>query len=307
MISDRYGDKKSPLEIERAPSLNALRCFAVAARFENFTHAAEALCLTHGAVSRAVRALEDELGVKLFERRSRRVFLTLEGKALARAVDEGLAVIHQATETLRASARQPRPLVLSCEPTLLMRWLLPRWPDFQARYPQARIHLVAGGGAFSARDGIDLAIRRNDFDWPEGWQAERLFPEKVGPVCRPDKAREWFLSEGRISPHAPSLHTHTRPQAWHEWEQASGQTCPSGPALFFDHFYFSLQAAVVGLGVAVGPWQLVRDDIDGGMLVAPQGFVNDGSGYYLLSLSASPVAGVGHELCEWLREIARQG
>lgn len=64
----------------------ALRCFEAAARLENFTRAAEALHLTHGAVSRAVRLLEDDLGVALFERRNRRVFLTEDGRTLAREI-----------------------------------------------------------------------------------------------------------------------------------------------------------------------------------------------------------------------------
>lgn len=82
----------------------ALRCFEAAARLENFSHAANELHLTHGAVSRAVRLLEDELGVALFERRSRRVFLTDAGRTLARAVGNGLDLMRQAVGELRASA-----------------------------------------------------------------------------------------------------------------------------------------------------------------------------------------------------------
>lgn len=156
----------------------ALRCFEAAARLENFSHAANELHLTHGAVSRAVRLLEDELGVALFERRSRRVFLTDAGRTLARAVGNGLDLMRQAVGELRASARQGRRWVLSCEPTLLMRWLIPRWPDFQARHPGIDVHLVAGGGPFSFASGIDLAIRRDYFPWPEGYHAEPLFAER---------------------------------------------------------------------------------------------------------------------------------
>src|SRR3546814_8103491 len=78
----------------------------------------------------------------------------------------------QAVGELRASARQGRRWVLSCEPTLLMRWLIPRWPDFQARHPGIDVHLVAGGGPFSFANGIDLAIRRDDFPWPDGRSEE---------------------------------------------------------------------------------------------------------------------------------------
>lgn len=287
MISDKNGDPDSPSSDARLPSLLALRCFEAAARLENFSRAASELHLTHGAVSRAVRLLEDELGVALFERRSRRVFLTDAGRTLARAVGNGMDLMRQAVAELRASARQGRRWVLSCEPTLLMRWLIPRWPDFRARHPGIDVHLVAGGGPFSFASGIDLAIRRDDFPWPMGYHVEPLFAEKVGPVCRPDKAATWFSTkkaDAALKPGAPPLHTRTRPGAWQEWATAAGQPAPDAPGQSFEHFYFSLQAAVAGLGVAIGPWHLVRDDLDSGVLAAPLGFVEDGSRLSLIHI-----------------------
>lgn len=304
MNSDRYGESDSQQGEVRLPSLLALRFFETAARFENFTRAAEALHLTHGAVSRAVRAIEDELGVALFERRSRRVFLTDAGRRLARAVHDGMALMHQATRELRASARTEQRCVLSCEPTLLMRWLIPRWPDFQARHPEIDIPLVAGGGPFAFGNGIDLAIRRDDFTWPETWHAVPLFGEKIGPVCRPDKAHTWFISkrgQATLRRDVPRLQTRTRPSAWRAWATAAGQSLPDAPEQTFEHFYFSLQAAVAGLGVAIGPWHLVRDDIDTGVLVAPMGFVDDGSRYCLLSPSPLATTGPQQKLLRWLQ------
>jgi len=307
MISDKNGDPDSPLSDARLPSLLALRCFEAAARLENFSRAASELHLTHGAVSRAVRLLEDELGVALFERRSRRVFLTDAGRTLARAVGNGMDLMRQAVAELRASARQGRRWVLSCEPTLLMRWLIPRWPDFQARHPGIDVHLVAGGGPFSFASGIDLAIRRDDFPWPMGYHVEPLFAEKVGPVCRPDKAATWFSTkkaDAALKPGAPPLHTRTRPGAWQEWATAAGQPAPDAPGQNFEHFYFSLQAAVAGLGVAIGPWHLVRDDLDSGVLAAPLGFVEDGSRYCLLSPQPLQPDSPQADLLAWLRALA---
>ena len=307
MKSDSNSDLNSPSNQARLPSLMALRCFEAAARLENFSHAAAELHLTPGAVSRAVRLLEDELGVDLFERRSRRVFLTDAGRLLAKAVADGLGLMARASDTLRASARQKRAWVLSCEPTLLMRWLIPRWPDFQARHPGVDVHLVAGGGPVSFGSDIDLAIRRDDFPWADSYHAEPLFVEKTGPVCRPDKAAHWFCTDegaAQLRAEAPRLHTRTRPGAWQEWALATGLSLPDAPEQTFEHFYFSLQAAVAGLGVAIGPWHLVRDDLDNGVLCAPSGFVEDGSGYCLLSprplLAGSPQA----RLLAWLRTLA---
>lgn len=179
MIPEGNGDYDSLISEARMPSLLALRCFESAGRFENFARAADELHLTPGAISRAVRLLEEDLGVDLFERRSRRVFLTDAGRRLAKAVSEGLGLMNHAVREIRTDARRARQLVLSCEPTLLMRWLIPRWSDFQTRHRGLEIHLVAGGGAFSFDQGIDLAIRRDDFPRPLGYHAETLFPEKV--------------------------------------------------------------------------------------------------------------------------------
>jgi len=307
MISDKFGESGSHTQQRRLPSLLALRCFEAAARLENFSRAADELHVTHGAVSRAVRLLEEDLGLALFERRSRRVYLTADGRMLAHAVSQGLDLMRDAVAELRARARQNQRWVLSCEPTLLMRWLIPRWPDFQARHPGLELHLVAGGGPFSFASGIDLAIRRDDFAWPAGCHAEPLFAERTGPVCRPDRQAAWFRAgkgSPRLHAQAPLLHTHTRPGAWQDWAQASGQPLPPASGQSFEHFYFSLQAAVAGLGVAIGPWHLVQDDIANGLLVAPMGFVEDGSRYCLLSPQPWTPGSVQADLLTWLRAAA---
>jgi len=304
MISEGNSDYNSSTYETRTPSLLALRCFESAGRFENFARAADELHLTPGAISRAVRLLEEDLGVDLFERRSRRVFLTDAGRRLAKAVSEGLGLMNQAVREIRTDARRARQLVLSCEPTLLMRWLIPRWSDFQAHHRGIDIHLVAGGGIFSFDHGIDLAIRRDDFPRPPGYHAETLFPEKIGPVCRPEKADQWFgKSRKCLRSTAPLLQTNSRPTAWQEWANAKGLPVPATEMQSFEHFYFSVQAAVAGLGVAIGPWHLVRDDIQSGVLVAPLGFVEDGSRYCLLSPTAPKTGSLEMDLLNWLQAV----
>ncbi|WP_088743281.1 LysR family transcriptional regulator [Cobetia sp. QF-1] len=310
MIPVRNGELESPSNSKRLPSLLALRCFEAAARHENFTRAAHELSLTHGAVSRAVRLLEDDLCIALFVRRSRRVFLTESGHVLARAVAEGFDLMQQAVGQLRANARH-RQWVLSCEPTLLMRWLIPRWPQFKADHPHIDVLLVAGGGAFSFSNGIDFAIRRDDFPWPQDAHSSLLFNERIGPVCRPDKETEWFSksSGNALLENSPLTHTRTRMDAWQKWAsianpiQSTSMLVDSQYEQVFEHFYFSLQAAVAGLGVAMGPWNLVRDDLDNGLLTAPLGFVEDGTGYYLLSAEPFESQGPQAKLCAWLSSL----
>jgi len=306
MFPDKVGDSDSPLSFPRLPSLIALRSFEAAARFENFSRAAAELHITHGAVSRAVRLLEEDLDVLLFERRNRRVYLTDAGRTLASAVSQGFSVMRQAVDALRFSARQQRRWVLSCEPTLMMRWLLPRWPAFQATHTGTDVHLAAGGGPLSFTSGFDLAIRRDDFSWPESYYSELLFIEKVGPVCRPDRISRLFTCTGAgLQPahDAERLHSRTRPDAWCKWASATGVPSVYAEGQTFDHFYFSLQAAVAGLGIAIGSWYHVCDDLENGVLAAPQGFIEDGSRYYLLSPEPFKPGSIQADLLSWLRTL----
>ena len=97
------------------------------------------------------------------------------------------------------------------------------------------------------------------------------------------------------------LHSATRPQAWSHWLEATASPTPEPAEQVFEHFYFSLQAAVAGLGLAIAPWQLVRDDLQSGLLVAPWGFVPDGSAYYLLRRQTPEPDGAMTALLAWLR------
>lgn len=277
-------------------SLSALSCFQIAAQLESFSLAANRLNLTHGAISRAVRLLEDDLGTLLFERRNRRVFLTDAGLDLSKAVDSGFEQIEKAIVAIRARRLKPQ-ITLSCEPTLLMRWLIPRIASFHADHPDIQLQLVAGGGPVKLGSGIDLAIRRNDFQWQPYFHAEHLFDEYVGPVCSPNNV---FVATGQIT----RLHTKSRQDAWVNWEDLTGRTLTNDQSREFEHFYYSIQAAVAGLGVAIGPWHLVQDEIASGILTAPFGFTADNSNYQLLS-STPFVAGSHHnKLRDWLRSIA---
>jgi DNA-binding transcriptional LysR family regulator len=305
MNDHKPGEENSRYRRGELPPLGALRCFEAAARLGSFTRAAQELHLTHGAVSRAVRSIEDALAVELFQRRSQRVFLTAAGERLRDATAAAFDVLAATVRELREPPRKPA-LVLSCEPTLLMRWLIPRLPAFQAAHPGIGLQLVAGGGPVGFGE-IDLAIRRNDFDWGRRVHAQLLFEERVGPVCSPAYRARHLRGEGRRAQWDESavlLHSATRPGAWADWARAARRRVPAAQTQAFEHFYFSLQAAAAGVGVAIGPWQLVRDDIEAGVLVAPQGFAADGSGYHLLSPQAISEGSPAAALLAWLRAQA---
>ncbi|MEC5160417.1 MULTISPECIES: LysR substrate-binding domain-containing protein [unclassified Janthinobacterium] len=263
-----------------APSLNAVRMFAVAARHLSFVRAADELHLTHGAVSRQIKLLEETLGVALFERRNRAVFLTREGAAFKLTCDDVMARLAEGVRAIQQAAPQ-RPLVLSCEPTLAMRWLIPRLGAFRATFPQIELHLFAAGGPVQFQRGhVDLALRRNDFAWGAGCHAEPVAREWTAPVCAPA-----LLQGGQLHLERQGLlHTQSRPDAWQRWGAASGRPVAAATAARYEHFYLSLQAAGAGLGVAIGSVYMVEEELASARLVAPPGgFVEDGSVYFLLS------------------------
>ncbi len=267
----------------RPPPLNALRFFDVAARLGSFVNAADELHLTHGAVSRQIRQLEQSLGVPLFERRNRAVFLTPQGVLLQAATRQAFEQLDAAMTALCNPVRNA-PLVVSCEPTLSMKWLIPRLGDFYRRYPELQLHIFAAGGPVAfARDGVDVALRRNDFIWEPTVHAEKVCDEWIGPVCVPQlvKRRRIDLTAQKI------LHTASRKAAWQNWRTVTKTAIGGAGSQTYEHFYLSLQAACAGLGVAIGSWMMVQEEIGTGRLVAPFGFVRDGSAYYLLS--AAPI------------------
>lgn len=263
------------------PAMGALVGFEAAARHQSISKAAGELNLTHGAVSRSVQQLEQFFGFPLFERRNRRVVLTAKGKALADRLSPLLRELGYALDSVRQYDRDA--LVVSCEPTLAMRWIMPRLSDHGLSGMKIQLE-TAGGPVDLEGEGIDIAIRRSDFAWPSGYKANPLVPETVGPVCHP----AYWERVGHRLDHAALLSTRTRPNAWRDWAEGRQMPLPDGPERLFDHFYFSLQAAVAGLGVAIGPRLMVQDDIEAGHLIAPFGF--HASGYDYVALTAKDIS-----------------
>ncbi|MES2743197.1 MAG: LysR substrate-binding domain-containing protein [Pseudomonadota bacterium] len=285
----------------RQAPLNTLRFFEAAARLGSFVEAADELRLTHGAVSRQVRLLEQSLGIALFERRNRGVFLTSQGEHLLAVTQQAFERLDAAMDALRKPARHA-PLVVSCEPTISMKWLIPRLSDFYRLYPEVQLHIFASGGAVAfQRDGVDVALRRNDFNWGVGVHAEKVCDEWIGPVCAPAllKRQQLHLSMQKV------LHTSSRKGAWANWHSIAKTDPGADASQTYEHFYLSLQAACAGLGVAIGSVFMTQEEIDNGRLVAPFGFVRDGSEYFLLSslpFATDPRRAV---FLQWMRQQMR--
>lgn len=277
------------------PSLDDLRAFETTARLGSVRLAADHLALTHGAVSRRITKLSEDLGFRLFEKSGRGLRLTPAGETLNLTVTRCFNELAATVESLRASAVQQNALVLSCEPSVAMRWLIPRLAGFQSDYPDIALHLSVGGGPVQfRRDRIDLAIRRLDFALPDAWNVKRLFAESVGPIMNP------VLSDAFKAGEYIGLGSKTRPDAWSQWLTAHPGYKRPTEIRYHDHHFLMVEAASAGLGVALSPLVLATDDIERGRLVAPAGFDADGSHYGLIWLGESELSGKAASLAEWL-------
>lgn len=159
-----------PAARRNLPPLAALKAFEATARLGSLTAAAAELFVTHGAVSRHIRALEDWAGASLFERRGKRLKLTEAGRHYRDEVGLAFDGIAAATEKFRASTGKPRQLTINALPTFAMRWLLPRLARFQQAEPQVELRLVTSDDAVErlAHGSYDIAIRRDASPWPSG-------------------------------------------------------------------------------------------------------------------------------------------
>ncbi|MGH1558606.1 LysR family transcriptional regulator [Caulobacter segnis] len=243
------------------PSLNALRAFEAFGRHGRMTLAADELCVTHGAVSRQICQLEEHLGVTLTEGRGSRLRMTEAGLKLAQALSPAFDQIEAAVP--RPVQVGPRPLVVSCLPTFAMKWLIPRLSNFQAAHPDIPVRVAESNGPFDFKD---------DEDRPGHPHAPR---GRVGLCGTRSPRRSCATSMGRSSAlelaaagpatfdricGLPRLLTRTYAQGWSDWVQDGGygDLPPAVSEQEFDHYFYMLEAAAAGLGVAVGPWAFVQ-------------------------------------------------
>ena len=286
------------------PPLNALRSFEAAARLGGVGRAAEALHVTHGAISRQLRLLEEHLGVVLFQREGRGLRLTRAGEDLQAACEGAFEQIREAVVALKRQQR-PEALVLGCSGSILARWMIPRLQALQSALPQLPLHWSAQDGSFTAeQQGLDAVLLLAQPPWPRGWRVRELAPERVGVVVSPQHP-----AAARLAHQPPSsllgeslLHTTSRPQAWPAWALSHG-LAPAQLQLGsgFEHLYYLLEAAVAGLGVAIAPEPLVADELAAGRLLAPWGFGATG-GFWVLATPEGAADPRVDALAGWLQE-----
>ena len=290
------------------PPLNALRAFEAAARLSSVSQAAEQLNVTHGAVSRQLKVLEEHLGVSLFVKHGRGLKLTEAVVRLRDASSEAFDRLRNVCTELTQS-HIDAPFVLGCSGSLLARWFIPRLGRLNADLPDLRLHLSAGEGDLDPRKpGLDALLVFAEPPWPADMQVYELGSERIGPVLSPRLGRYQQLCHAPASAllGEPLLHTTSRPQAWPSWAQ---QHALDAKALNygqgFEHLYYLLEAAMAGLGVAIAPEPLVAEDLKAGRLVAPWGFKQTPA-QLALWLPKRAADGRARQLAQWLKaELAR--
>jgi LysR family glycine cleavage system transcriptional activator len=247
----------------RIPPMQALRALEAVATLGSLTKAADALSLTHGAISHQIKSLEATLGVRLVERAGRGIRTTDAGARLATRVRAALAdiadAIREASE--RTSARRLR---VSVTPSFAARWLLPRLGSFIRQHPDVDLDVRAGSALVDfQRDDVDVAVRWGAGQWP-GVEAEELLRDVFFPVCSPrlpnlprvpsDLAHQTLLRSDDVF--------------WKPWFEAVGLDWPEpdrGP--IFNDSSLMLQAAVDVQGIALARASLIGNDIRNGLLV----------------------------------------
>lgn len=269
------------------PPLNALRAFEAFARHGGMTAAAAELCVTHGAVSRQVAALQGHLGVTLVAGPRHRLTLTPAGAELAARLSGAFSTIADAVEAARRDER--REIEISCLGTFALKWLIPRLPGFMALHPEIRVKVSESYAPVDfAKAPLDGAIRIfNPGQTAKRQEITPFLAQYQGPVGAPSVTPAGLTIEamGRL----PRLHASTFRESWTVWSELVGVRLPALPqSREFQHNNSMIEAAAAGMGIAIVPWAFVAPDIQAGRLVAPFGFAERPSQFVFLRREGRP-------------------
>lgn len=287
----------------KLPSLNALRAFEATAQLESVSQAAQVLHVTHGAVSRQIRTLEEELGVALFEKAGRGLQLTAAGRRLRDASASAFDLLREACAEITQTQAQA-PFLLACPGSLLARWFIPRLDRLNAELPALNLHLSASEGTLDPRrPSVSATLLFAEPPWPADMRVFALGSERIGPVFSPRYANAQALMDAGLDALGAEslLHTLSRPRGWADWARATGvDSAQLHQGQGFEHLYYLLEAALAGLGVAIAPQLLVADDVAAGRLLAPWGFTETANQLALWVPERQPHV-QAEQLAQWLK------
>src|SRR5271165_5044734 len=272
------------------PSLNGLRAFEAAARHMSFTRAAAELNVTQTAISHQIRRLEQQLGVALFLRGNRTLGLTREAQDYLPQVRSTFEDLRRATERLRRPENDGV-LTVSTTASLATKWLVSRVAAFQDANPGIEVRITTSAHLVDfEREAVDMAVRYGRGAWP-GLRADWLMAEEFFPVCSPALlAGANPLRNPEDLTHHTLLHATVSREDWQLWLTAAGLpvSLATRRGLMFDQAFMAVEAAVEGLGVALGRTRFVEADIAAGRLVVPFDVVLPAdAGFYIVAPEAT--------------------
>ena len=257
--------------------LNALRAFEAAARHLNITRAALELCVSQGAVSHQIAALEQRLGVALFRRQSRGLILTDEGRALVPVLSDMFDRVG-ATLDLYADGKLRAVVTVSVVGSFAVGWLLGRLDDFSQKYPHIDVRIQTNNNVPDLiGDGLDFAIRFGDGAW-HSTHSEKIIAAPLTPLCMPAIAPR--LTSAEALTHERLLRSY-RADEWPRWFAAAGVTPPPFKGPIFDNSALMVSAAMAGHGIALAPAILFEKELRTGRLTQPFALTVDCGAYWL--------------------------
>lgn len=292
----------------RLPPLNSLRAFDAAARHGSISLAAEALHVTHGAVSKQIASLEAFLGVAVFERTAHGLVPTEAGAVLAPIVAEALDAMAEGVRRVRRSTA-PSTLTISVLPSFAAHWLIHRLPRFLDRNPGIDVRFFTTRRVVDlTKEDVDVAIRYGMGDWP-GVVAERFMEETLTPVYAPAlQALHPTLSPMDLLRFTIHSH-HTDAANWRRWRAIAGLPADDLPPIaVYDDTAIAMQAVLGGQGVILGRSPLVADDLAAGRLVRLADIaIPSAESDYLVCLERQRARPAIKAFRDWLIEEANAG
>lgn len=287
----------------RLPSLNALRAFVSVAHSHSVIAAANELFVTPSAVSHQLKRLEEELEVDLFVRSGKGLALTPEGQNYFEQLREVFDRIEVATARVRKK-KEDRVVTVTTVPVFAIKWLVKRLADFHTQYPDIEVRLGTSYKTFDLNvSGHDLGIRWGSGRW-QGMHSVKLMSEVVQPVCSPG----FLAANGPMTAEKKELssrliHMDASRDEWRLWFSLNGWTYPESPvSMCFSEPTSAIQAAIDGLGIALGPHALVDDDLKSGRLIpAHQRTIEMHQAYYMVFPSKTGLSKAATVFADWIR------
>ena len=235
-------------------SLRGLRTFCVAARYESFKAAADELFITSSAVSQQVKGLEEELGLKLFERGTRELRLSEDGQALFAELSPLIDQLDSVVAEVKTTGRRKKSVRISAQPFFASEFFIPRLSEFTALHPEIDIQVGTSDEASEKLPAdADLSIRLFR-KAPAGTRSDILFPLRMVPAGSAQFKKNLKVKGEKIVSDFPLIVHEARPKAWAEWSKASGISLPDNSKITrLSSMIAVVRAAEQGIGAALVP------------------------------------------------------